>query len=469
MSELLNQAIDKFIDRVRGALDKLTSTPDSRTPQTSGTKGPASPSTDSEQATLEALNIVRAIIACDERLTDTELSALITCFGPRLTASLDQATPAALRGGYFSDAEKWLDQPSPLFELLVAADRKHATFLAGEYYEAAMELAYATCSLDFVPSEVEVLAVDRLRRLLRPKLGIITAVLPATPLEGRSEREKAEEPEAETLETEDLDSLLAELDRLTGLDEVKKQVKLVTDFLRMEALRKAHELPVTEQSRHLVFTGNPGTGKTTIARLLARIYRALSVVDKGQLIETDRAGLVAGYIGQTAKNVTEVFNSALGGVLLIDEAYALARGGENDFGKEAIDTLVKLVEDHRSEVVVIVAGYPAEMKEFIDANPGLSSRFPKTIEFPDYSTDELCTIFQSMCSAHSYVPSPPAKELIRRRFEAEPRGKGFGNARLARNVFEEAVARQASRVVRESDPSPRELMALTREDVETLG
>ena len=193
---------------------------------------------------------------------------------------------------------------------------------------------------------------------------------------------------------------------------MKAEVKLVTDLLRVEKLRMERGLPVVEHSRHLVFTGNPGTGKTTVARLLAQIYRTLGVVEKGHLVETDRAGLVAGYVGQTALKVKEVFESALGGVLLIDEAHALARGVDTDFGHEAIDMIVKLMEDHRDDVVVIVAGYPDEMAVFLDANPGLRSRFPKTIFFPDYTDAELASIFDGMCQKSHYVPTEEARAAV---------------------------------------------------------
>jgi hypothetical protein len=205
--------------------------------------------------------------------------------------------------------------------------------------------------------------------------------------------------------------------------------------------------------------------KTTVARLLARIYAALGVVDTGQLVETDRAGLVAGYVGQTALKVREVVERALGGVLLIDEAYALARGGEQDFGREAIDTLVKLMEDHRDDLVVIACGYPEEMAEFIAANPGLRSRFPKTIHFPDYTDAELVAILERMCAENHYRLTPGARRRALACFAAQPRTKGFGNGRVARNLFEAAVANHASRVVRRPHVADRELVTLKAVDI----
>jgi SpoVK/Ycf46/Vps4 family AAA+-type ATPase len=262
-----------------------------------------------------------------------------------------------------------------------------------------------------------------------------------------------------------LEDLYAELEALVGLDVVKAEVKLVADLLVVQRMRTERGLPVAAGSRHLVFTGNPGTGKTTVARLLAGLYRTLGVVSRGHLVETDRGGLVAGYVGQTATKVRDVFTSALGGVLLIDEAYALARGGERDFGTEAIDTLVKLVEDHRDEVVVILAGYPAEMATLVASNPGIESRFPRTIHFPDYTDDELVRIFEGLCRKAHYVPDAAALAAARQRFAVEPRGAGFGNGRLARNLFEASIAAQASRVVAMEDPSDADLGALTGPDV----
>jgi SpoVK/Ycf46/Vps4 family AAA+-type ATPase len=250
---------------------------------------------------------------------------------------------------------------------------------------------------------------------------------------------------------------------------VKQEVKLVSNLIQVQNLRRERGLAVLEQSRHLIFTGNPGTGKTTVARLLAQLYRTLGVVAKGHLVETDRAGLVAGYVGQTATKVTAVFDQADEGVLLIDEAYALVRGGAEDFGKEAIDTIVKLVEDRRERIVVIAAGYTDEMQLFVDANPGLRSRFPRTIEFPDYDTDELLQIFRSICDKAHYLADAEAVAAVRRWIDAQPRVKGFGNGRLVRNLFEASVARQAGRVVAIESPTDAELVALTAADIPAVG
>lgn len=424
---------------------------------------------------VEASNIAAAFVDVDGRHTDAELEGYIVAFAARFDTQLQHATPADVRrAGLLAGRTAWLERPSPLFEILVAEDRRSGSTSAWRYYEAAMAIAHAVCALDAHPARAELEAVDRLRGLL---LGAIDAAGVARP--GRrapagqgpshgpapgpaaapGPAPPADEP------PRPLEELLAELDGLVGLAAVKAEVRLVADLVQVQNLRRRRGLPVAEGSRHLVFTGNPGTGKTTVARLLAGIYRTLGVVPRGHLVETDRSQLVAGYVGQTAIRVREVVEKALGGVLLVDEAYALARGDQRDFGQEAIDTLVKLMEDHRDEVVVIVAGYPEEMADFIDSNPGLRSRFPRTILFPDYSDDELVSIFASMAARSAYSCTPEAVEHLRRWFAAQPRGRGFGNARLARNLFEATVARQASRLVAMEEPTDEELMRLTAEDV----
>ena len=259
--------------------------------------------------------------------------------------------------------------------------------------------------------------------------------------------------------------MLAELDELIGLDHVKTEVRRLTSLIRVQQLRAEQDLPVIETSRHLVFVGNPGTGKTTVARLLSEVYRSLEVLSKGHLIETDRSSLVAGYVGQTATKTRSVLQSALGGTVLIDEAYALARGGENDFGREAIDTLVKFMEDHRDDLAVIVAGYPDEMRDLIETNPGLDSRFARTLEFPDYTSAELVAIFRLIAGKQEYHLDDAAAIRLEEVIEAEPRDRGFGNARFVRNVFEQAVALHAVRLTDVEHPTRDQLTTLTATDI----
>jgi SpoVK/Ycf46/Vps4 family AAA+-type ATPase len=355
-----------------------------------------------------------------------------------------------------------------MFDVLVTADARGGTAHARGYYDRALDIAFAVAAIDSVTSVDELEAIEAYRSML---LRSIKQAAPhggaAATAPGPAQAAGATAPAAapEQLPPRPLDDLLAELDELVGMVEVKREVKLVANLIKVENLRRARNLPVLDQSRHLIFTGNPGTGKTTVARLLAQIYRTLGVVAKGHLVETDRSQLVAGFVGQTAIRVREVFDTADEGVLLIDEAYALVRGGERDFGREAIDTVVKLVEDRRGSIVVIAAGYPDEMADFVAANPGLRSRFPKTIAFPDYSDDELWQIFASLGRKAGYVCTGEAEAVVRAAFAAEPRTKGFGNGRLARNLFEASVANQASRVVAIEDPTDDELQSLTAEDI----
>ena len=276
-----------------------------------------------------------------------------------------------------------------------------------------------------------------------------------------------EKAAAEEIEKPSLDELMEELESLVGLDTIKKEVKSLINLIKVRRLREEAGLPNSVMSLHMVFLGNPGTGKTTVARLLSGIYAAVGALSKGQLIEVDRSGLVAGYVGQTALKTAEVINSALGGVLFIDEAYSLASGGENDFGREAIETLLKAMEDHRDDLVVIVAGYDEPMERFIDSNPGLQSRFNKYMYFADYTGEELMAMFRIHCKKNGYALTPEAEEYAVAYFNDmyENRDDNFGNGRDVRNRFEDAVARQANRVSQMENPSKEDLMALLPEDL----
>ena len=278
------------------------------------------------------------------------------------------------------------------------------------------------------------------------------------------ERQKAEKEAKE----QRVAKLLDELNQLVGLDNVKEEVRSLVNLIKVRRMREEYKLPAMDMSYHMVFTGNPGTGKTTVARLVARIYRELGILSEGQLIETDRSRLVAGYVGQTAINVREVVEQAIGGVLFIDEAYALVSPDTtNDYGSEAVDTLVKMMEDHRDDLVVIVAGYREEMEQFLRSNTGLISRFNKFITFEDYSEQQLLEILTVMAEQAGMVVEDTAVKKLGLYLASmnEQERRDFGNARGVRNVFERMIVNQANRIVLLEEPTKEQLITLTAQDV----
>lgn len=460
MTESLVEPSRCFIDDVTAALQEVS-------------RGVTGVRTDKlgQDVALEAFNLVCSLVAIDRRVTDDELWEVLGAFGPLLETRLAGATPEALRASGLVEAQRgFADQPSAMLEVLLAADARGTSTHARTYYAAAVEIAFAVAAIDLHTSDTELAAIERFRGMLlgaiermegrRRPAAVAGAPVPAAPAPAPPSAEPPARP---------IDELLAELDALVGLAGVKHEVKLVTSLLRVQKIREERGLPVLDQSRHLIFTGNPGTGKTTVARLLAQIYRTLGVVERGHLVETDRAGLVAGYVGQTAPLVQARFDEADQGVLLIDEAYSLVRGGERDFGREAIDTIVKLIEDRRDRIVVVMAGYPDEMEELISANPGLRSRFPKVIHFPDYTTDELLRIVDSLGDKGGYHLDPGARARARIWLDSITRDKGFGNGRTARNLFEHAVSTQAMRLAPVDAPTDDQLTTVVADDIPAPG
>lgn len=337
------------------------------------------------------------------------------------------------------------------------------------------EAAYITECTDKLTAICDTSGVRKSREALNP-LDYVTSSEPGFQEKHRLQEqtaggEKLKEGDAEKQDAEekkpDFDELMAQLDSLVGLDDVKKDIKNLMNLVKVRRLRKENGLPIPPMSLHMVFMGNPGTGKTTVARIISGLYAAIGVLEKGQLIEVDRSGLVAGYVGQTALKTQEVIKSALGGVLFIDEAYSLASGGENDFGREAIETILKAMEDHRDELIVVVAGYDGPMEKFINSNPGLQSRFNKYFYFPDYNGEQLLYIFKGQCKKNGYALTEEAEAEAKAMFEElyENRGENFGNGRDVRNVFEDTVVRQSNRVAALDAPTKDDLMQLLPEDL----
>ncbi|MEX0268707.1 AAA family ATPase [Leptolyngbyaceae cyanobacterium UHCC 1019] len=385
-----------------------------------------------------------------------ELQAAIADFTTSIVLSPSDAT------SYFPRAFVWeklgrFDQAIADYTTTLELDpgNTHALgFRAFAYQEFSMDAEALTDLLQLRDIEPERDGLDEQIQAIQDRLG------------DRYQSVPAESTNSEAVET--LESLLTKLDQLTGLPNVKAEVKKLVNLVRVQQLRRERGLATPPLSMHLVFTGNPGTGKTTVARLISRIYKALGLLSKGHLVEVDRSGLVAGFVGQTALKVTDVVTKAKGGILFIDEAYTLvaASGSNGDFGQEAIDTLLKSMEDYRDDFVVIVAGYPEQMTAFLTSNPGLKSRFNKYVAFEDYTINELCEILDNLCISSGYFMNESATyysvELMHDLVNRCP--TTFGNARGVRNLFEQVISAQASRVIELEDPSEIDLCTLDAAD-----
>lgn len=314
----------------------------------------------------------------------------------------------------------------------------------------------------------------QLARILIGPAGVVLSLALAMicPIEIDSEDEAQDiksAPQCDESRREMVEEVLAELDSLVGLEEVKAEVRRIVNLAKVNEARRAQGLKVPPMTYHMVFTGNPGTGKTTVARLVARAFRALGIAKTGQLVETDRSGLVGRYAGETAVKTNEKIDEAIGGVLFVDEAYQLVSGDSDDYGKEAIATLLKRMEDDRDRLIVIAAGYTDEMRDFLDANPGLRSRFAKTIEFADYTAAELASIFRSMAKKNEFTLAPDLDDGLDAAIAklTAKRDRMFGNARFVRRLFEDAMARQASRIAESGAMDPQSLQTLVLADLST--
>ncbi|OUC15932.1 MAG: hypothetical protein B0A82_04025 [Alkalinema sp. CACIAM 70d] len=352
--------------------------------------------------------------------------------------------------------------------LLEAIDRNQGAQYTSHVINAIYRFAQIIIKADNQVTMQEMDALSLIWKLLHNSSS--NAANPAVNLSGNDRSVNPTAAAQSASNPAQLSDVMAELNQLIGMTEVKEEVKTLTNFLRVQQVRSQRGLAKTPVSLHAVFCGPPGTGKTTVARLMGKIYKDLGFLTKGHLVETDRSGMVAGYVGQTAQNVDELVNQALDGVLFIDEAYTLKPPGDGrDFGQEAIDTLLKRMEDHRDRLVVVVAGYQAEMQAFIESNPGLKSRFNRYFYFNDYTPDELLEIFLKLAEKSHFTLTPPAQQATLKVLQSvyENRDKTFGNARLVRNLFEKIVERQANRLasVSQYDLTDRLLTTLQPEDI----
>lgn len=388
----------------------------------------------------ETLTLVSAFSMADGAPSGPEQVAIWASSGDRVGEAYEEALPTAI-----ANNAAWVDRIAGL-EVVGAAER------AERFVRAALDLAETTCALDGV-SPHESADLVAFRSELQGRLALVRQDQPPAADRGGP--------------GESLDHVLEELRGLVGLDEVKDQVTTLSNLLRVQARRVELGLPEVTGARHMVFLGPPGTGKTTVARLVGRIFRALGLLASGHVVEVARQDLVAGYVGQTAIKTDAAVDRALDGVLFLDEAYTLsAAGSGEDFGHEAIAALLKRMEDERARLVVIVAGYPDEMRRFLSSNPGLASRFPETIEFPGYSPEELLEILRRFCEESAYRMDPGAERAAAEAIGTmcERRDRSFGNARAVRNLFEEAIAEQANRLVGAGQMDREAISSLTEQD-----
>ena len=357
-----------------------------------------------------------------------------------------------------------IDHAPVSISYLEAYDSRYGTNYADRGRHALFQFANLVIKSDGKITKVEEDALLKFKQTLYPPHV-------AGPKQEEETTQKGEPEQAKVVEEEpvrSLEELFEELNGLVGLERVKAEVKQLVNFLKVQKMREEKNMPQLPISRHLVFYGNPGTGKTTIARLLAQFYRTLKVLSRGQLVETDRSGLVAGYVGQTAIKVKEVVNSALGGILFIDEAYSLnPQGGGQDFGHEAIETLLKMMEDHRRDLSVVVAGYTEKMSQFISSNPGLRSRFNRYFYFEDFTREQLVEIFKTFCKKSDFKLTEAAEAELSAIFRLliDFRDESFGNARTARNLFETAVSKQANRIVSLAEINEEVLSTIEAADI----
>jgi stage V sporulation protein K len=338
--------------------------------------------------------------------------------------------------------DKMKDVQLPSGFIIKALEGKSNSFLSNSYKEFLTQISQGIISADQNISTNEMTMISEIiSQITSNSFGDFSEINIAA-------EDTSNNKESNNLK-ENIEDVLIELETFTGMEGIKKDVRSLINLLKIQKQRELQGLSVVKPSLHMVFTGPPGTGKTTVARIMGRVFKALGVLEKGHIIETDRSGLVAGYVGQTAIKVDEIIQKSCDGILFIDEAYTLSPpDGGDTFGQEAIDTLLKRMEDNRDSLVVIVAGYEEEMQRFIESNPGFKSRFNKYISFDDYKPNELIEIFISIVNKNKYIASPELIELLRNRFIDlyNSRNKSFGNGRVVRNLFEKTIENQSNRL-----------------------